>query len=546
MRKLIKLIIAFVLVFMANVAIAAETGDLDSLLNVLDQTIKNKSIYNDAKEARIDTLKKRLTTTDSDEHRYHIYRDLFNEYRIYNIDSALYVAQKRLEASEKLNMPRRINTSKMNIADIMSVAGMYKETLDILNSIPRSTLEDNQFSYYYHLYHSIYTLMGSYAFGENERSRYNQLALGYKDSLMMVNDPNSLGYLIIKSDKFLKEGNYKQAFEVVNSTLEKYGKNVETRPMLACTLAELYQHEGNTELEKKYLAIASIADIKSANKEYISLRKLASILFQEGDVERAHAYIKCAMEDATACRATFRMLETSEVLPLIVSAYDLKMEEEKERLYNNLVVITILSLLLIIAIVFIYIQLSKIRTNRESIKQMNGELRTINEDLVSLNKRLLESNHVKEEYIGYVFNMCSTYINKLDSYRKNINRKLKLKQVDEVLQITGSYSLESDELKEFFHNFDTVFINLYPNFITEFNSLLQNDEQIVPKDDEILTPELRIYALIRLGITDSTKIAKFLGYSPQTVYNYRLKIRNKSILPKEDFNEAVQKIGFKE
>ena len=192
---------------------------------------------------------------------------------------------------------------------------------------------------------------------------------------------------------------------------------------------------------------------------------------------------------------------------------------------------------------FIYKQIKKISECRKLIKLKNDELTDINEALRNLNKKLTEADHVKEVYIGYVFNLYSTYIDKLENYRINLYTKLKAKKIDEVLQITGSGSLVTNEVKEFFQNFDAVFLDLYPNFIDDFNKLLKDGEQIIPKAGDILTPELRVFALMRLGISDSSKIADFLHYSPQTVYNYKLKIKTKLAISKEEFLVKIQQIG---
>lgn len=167
----------------------------------------------------------------------------------------------------------------------------------------------------------------------------------------------------------------------------------------------------------------------------------------------------------------------------------------------------------------------------------------MNEQLRDTNNQLRESNYVKEEYIGYVFSICSNYISKLDEYRKNINRKLKANQLEDVKALTDTHSMAQNELKEFYHNFDAIFLHIYPDFVSDFNALLHPDEQIVLKDGELLNTELRIYALVRLGITDSVKIAEFLHYSPQTVYNNRLKTRNKAIIPREEFAAVVRSLG---
>ena len=180
---------------------------------------------------------------------------------------------------------------------------------------------------------------------------------------------------------------------------------------------------------------------------------------------------------------------------------------------------------------------------QRQLKEANDKLQTLNVKLKDVNTQLRESNYVKEEYIGYVFSICSSYISKLDEYRKNINRKLKANQVDEVKVMTGRSTMAQSELKEFYGNFDAIFLHVYPDFVKDFNELLKPEEQIQLKEGELLNTELRIYALVRLGINDSVKIAEFLHCSPQTVYNNRLKVRNKAIVPKEKFAETVRSLG---
>jgi transcriptional regulator len=175
--------------------------------------------------------------------------------------------------------------------------------------------------------------------------------------------------------------------------------------------------------------------------------------------------------------------------------------------------------------------------------EVNGELSEVNEKLKVINNQLLESNYVKEEYIGYVFSICSNYITKLEEYRKNISRKLKAGQIDDIKSLTSNITMVQSELKEFYHSFDAIFLHVYPDFVKDFNSLLRPEEKIMLKEGELLNTELRIYALVRLGINDSMKIAEFLHCSPQTVYNNRLKTRNKAIIPKEEFTEMVRSLG---
>ncbi|MBF0577606.1 DUF6377 domain-containing protein [Dysgonomonas sp. GY617] len=519
------------------------SNEIDSLLKVLDATIKERPKYEQKRELRIDSLNIELKKIANLDERFNLYQKLLREYRNYNMDSALWIANERLEIAQKLNKTEYISTANMNIAEILGIMGMYKESLDIIDQVDSQKLDDKQRAYYFHLYHSIYTLMFENSFSQKEKTHYENLLSQYKDSLLLVNDPQSLGYALVWNGKLVEKGKYDEALALMRECFQKYGEDQSLVGTVAYGLSDVYRRIGDHEQEKKYLIISAIGDQRKAVKGYIALRKLAILLYQEGDLDRAYTYIKCAMEDAIFCKARFRTLEISQTLPIIAAAYDKKVKQEKENLIKYLFLISILSVVLVISLFYIYKQLKKLSAARKSINKMYEDVKRMNGDLNDLNKKLSESNLVKEEYIGSVFNLCSTYIDKMEAYRIDINRKLKSGQIAEATKMTNSTSLVSDELKEFFRNFDAIFLNIYPNFVEEFNSLLLENEQIVPKAGDILTPELRVFALVRLGITDSSKIASFLHYSPQTVYNYRLKVHNKLVVSKDEFAVAIQQIG---
>jgi len=520
----------------------ANSKQSDSLLLVLDKTIKEKSRYAEKREQRIDSLRTVLNKEAELERRYRIYHRLYREYRNYNMNSALSTAKKKLMVANELQNQQLIYIAEMNISEILGIMGMYKESLDITDKINRQDLNQQEWSYYFHLYHSLYFLMSENSISEKEKKHYDKLISQYKDSLLQTIEVNTLGYNMVKNGKLVEQGRYDEALHLMNQCYKKYEHDESQLGTIAYGLAEIYEKKGDRERQKQYLAISATADLRKAVKGYIALRKLAVLLYQDGDINRAYSYIKCAMEDATFCGARFRILEISEILPIITTAYDTKIEQEKEKLLKYLILISILSFVLIISILFIWRQLKKLSAAKEAIRKMYEDMKQMNESLDELNKKMSESNHVKEEYIGSVFNLCSTYINKMETYRININRKLVNNQIDEARRAT-SHSLTAEEIKEFFCNFDAIFLNIYPNFIDEFNALLLDGEQIVSKVDDMLTPELRVYALIRLGITDSSKIASFLHYSPQTVYNYKLKIKNKLAVSKDEFSVAIRNIG---
>ncbi|NDV69390.1 DUF6377 domain-containing protein [Dysgonomonas sp. 25] len=548
MRKILIILllclVPTVTVFSSNIS----DNQLDSLLKVLDKTIEERAAYTAQKKAIIQDLENRAHQAVSDEVRFFIYAQVFDEYKSFQMDSALVIANKRMQLSEDLKHTADADMYKiygeLNQAEVMMVTGMYKEALEILNQQDRSKYKRNdEQSYLYHLYHSLYMLMAQYSFSEKERKEYLKLEYQYKDSILSTIDPDNIGYQQVLSSKLMMSGHCDEALELATLVYSTNQNDSRTVGMISYTISQIYAAKGDSLNQKKYLAISAINDLRCGVKEYMSLPELAALIYADGDISRSYNYMKCSLEDAIFCKARLRTLEISRMLPIINAAYDMKVKQEWNNLIILLIIIITLVVVLVISLLYIYKKLKELAATRRSLRETNKDLKQINEDLNDLNKKLSESDHVKEEYIGYVFTMCSSYIDKLDDFRKRVNRKIKANQTDELLKQTSSASFVGDELKEFYKSFDTIFLNIYPDFIEEFNSLLCDDEHVTPKDGELLSPELRIYALVKLGISDSVKIASFLHYSTQTVYNYRLKIRNKAKVDKSNFPEAVRQIG---
>jgi tetratricopeptide (TPR) repeat protein len=515
---------------------------IDSLLRQLDLKIENKQAFATKKEHTLDSLKSQLQFSNSPDKKLGLYSKLFLAYEHYNLDGALRAAKEKRAIALQVNNKKQINEAEMNIAQVMGKMGMYKESFEILEHIEKDLLQQEDLPYYYHIFHSTYLLLYESALSEEERFKYNRLIQSYKDTLLSLFDSSSSRYKLVLAGKYIDDGMPDKAYSLTLHAFNNADVGFE-RPQLYYSMALAYESIGEIENQKIFLAKASIRDIENAVKSYIALRKLAVILYQQGDLERAYRYIKCAMEDAHFAKARFRMLEISETLPIITANYDKKMQEDKRRLTIYLLVISMLTLILILAVGFIYKQLQKISAAEEFVKRKNNELIEINQQLKALNDKLSEADHVKEAYIGYVFKLYSSYINKLEDYRINLNKKLRGHQLEEALRITSSGNLINQELKEFFQNFDAIFLGIFPRFIDDFNEMLSEEEKIYAKADDILTPELRVFALMRLGITDSGKIAELLHYSPQTVYNYKLKIKNRLCVSKEEFNQRILQIG---
>lgn len=315
-------------------------------------------------------------------------------------------------------------------------------------------------------------------------------------------------------------------------------------------MAWAYQRLGNIDKQKENLLISSIADLQASVREYVSLRQLAVLLFQEGDIENAHEFLQIAMDDAQKCNARLRILEINDIFPIVNAAFVKKIQEQKMQQRVSIEIISLLVLFLLAAIWRIWKQLKKTSEAHRETKEANNQLKRLNAELVDFNKRLTEVIHaiaenskIKEEYIAQFMDQCSLYIEKIDAYRKSLNKLLSAGKIDDLKKVLKSTDLMDDELKAFYRNFDATFLKLFPTFVTDFNKLLISEGQIVLKKEGQLNTELRVFALIRLGITDSVKIAQFLRYSVTTIYNYRTKTRNKALGNRNELEKRVMEIG---
>ena len=529
---------------------AADSSRADSLLLKLDQAIKERPIYMEQKELKLAELKRQLHRQIPDEERFAILGTLLDEYRSFNTDSALHMAEEREQIAIRLGNREYIDNARMNKADVLGMTGMYKEVMDLMRNIHIDRLSVDIHPYYYHIYRTVYGLMADYAVTAYEKKLYTELTDKYRDSLLLVNKDNLLIHTLIQSDQYNVRNEYDKAIRLLTDYLELQKDYEHDVAICAYTLSESYRLKGDKEKEKEYLIVSAMADMKTAVREYISLRKLAVLLYQEGDIERAYSYVKICMEDAAACNARLRKLEILEIFPIINDAYQQKTEKQQEQMKWALVSISLLSLFLLLAIFYVYKQMKKVAAARREVIDTNKRLKELNDELHLSNAQLKEANHsiaensyLKEEYIGRYMDQCSVYLEKMDNYRRSLGKIAATGNVEELYKNIKSSKFIEGELKEFYTNFDNTFLQLFPTFVEDFNALLADDEQISLKAGERMNTELRIFALIRLGITDSVKIAQFLRYSVTTIYNYRTKVRNKAAGDRDLLEQEVMTIG---
>ena len=529
---------------------AADSSRADSLLLKLDQAIKERPIYMEQKELKLVELKRQLHRQIPDEERFAILGTLLDEYRSFNTDSALHMAEEREQIAIRLGNREYIDNARMNKADVLGMTGMYKEVMDLMRNIHIDRLPVDIHPYYYHIYRTVYGLMADYAVTAYEKKLYTELTDKYRDSLLLVNKDNLLIHTLIQSDQYNVRNEYDKAIRLLTDYLALQKDYEHDVAICAYTLSESYRLKGDKEKEKEYLIVSAMADMKTAVREYISLRKLAVLLYQEGDIERAYSYVKICMEDAAACNARLRKLEILEIFPIINDAYQQKTEKQQEQMKWALVSISLLSLFLLLAIFYVYKQMKKVAAARREVIDANKRLKELNDELHLSNAQLKEANHsiaensyLKEEYIGRYMDQCSVYLEKMDNYRRSLGKIAATGNVEELYKNIKSSKFIEGELKEFYTNFDNTFLQLFPTFVEDFNALLADDEQISLKAGERMNTELRIFALIRLGITDSVKIAQFLRYSVTTIYKYRSKVRNKAAGDRDLLEQEVMTIG---
>lgn len=548
------------LLLLLNTNLIAANYLKDELMQ-LDSLLLQKNKFVAEKEKKIAGLRKALNQALTVDEAYAINNQMYQEYRMYDSDSAFHYLQQNRELAQVAHNADWEVSTKIEQSFILSVIGFLQESLDLMKSINTSELSRPLLSDYYGQMMFLYSRFRDYSSGDPKVSNYyNQRRTEYLDSVYAVATPDEPRYLRCRAWKYMGTPEIE---DVKIALLEKLNKEVlDTRDYATDVymVAIICRNAGDEEGYLRFLTVAAKIDVRMMNGESAALQELAQYLYESGDINRAYSYLSYCSRNAQQYHNRIRSIQVANLQNSIHQTYqDLN---EEQMFYLRVLVLIVC--LLFVALIFILRQmkriaqtsaelktanlklndaLAKLSTAQGSLEEANIQLSDLNGQLKDVNSQLRESNYVKEQYIGYVFNICSSLISKLEDYRKGLNRKLKVGQIEEAKALTDSSSFSANELKEFYRTFDQTFLDIYPDFIKDFNALLQPEEQIEVKEGELLNTELRIYALVRLGITDSVKIAEFLHCSPQTVYNKRLQTRNKAIIPKEEFASTVNRLG---
>lgn len=531
MKGKLLLFCLFIGMIVQNVVASADTLSVAALMGALDEVVSAHERYVAVRESRIARLKRQLADTDTASTAFFRWNgEIYKEYKAYVCDSAIYYLNVNLAWAERRGQKDAVHETRLELAYLMASAGMYEEAADLLGQIDmdKGMLPARFLPDYYNCYHKLYGELSLYTLDDNFKRRYREQATCYDDSLMGVLPPTSPLYLERKEAREAEAGNMDEALSINDSRLADVEPDTPEYALVTYQRSLLYRRMRNREEEKRCLALSALADIRLSITDHASLWTLAELLYEEGDIERAYRYIRFSWNETNRYNARSRSLQTAGILSLIDLTYQAMRERQNDRLRLYIWLISALTLLLVAAMAFIYRQMKRLSTARNHLEQANEQLHI--------------SNHIKEEYIGRFMNLCSVYINRLDGYRRMVNKKISAGQTEELLKMVRSREVLDTGLKELYANFDTAFLHLFPDFVEKFNELLQPEERIVLRKGELLNTELRIFALIRLGIEDSSQIAEFLRYSVNTIYNYRAKVKNKACISREDFETRLMQI----
>lgn len=528
------------------------TADMDSLQKVLDHVLEKKTIYDAQRLHEIAKTKKVLAhNIASLNERFYNYQKLFNDYKSFIHDSA-YVYCKKLNAcAYLLKDPNKINYARVNMGFVLISAGMFKEGMDTLNKVDLKYLNNKQrFEYLFLQARSNFDL-ADFDRTSDYFNKYNAVGLRFCDSIIYQNNPQSYEYLSALGLKSLRTADFKGALTPYRQILKLRQTYQDSAINFSC-LSYVYTGLNQPQLAVPLLIKAAIIDNSHSTKESIALTNLATYFYKQGDAKTAFSYINNALADANFYGARHREVQISSIMPIIESEKIDGIEKQKRSL---LIYASIITSLIVLVIIFAFVtlkQLKKLRIADRIIINKNDDLNAANTLLVKVNKtldqtnrtllqtnaKLDEANMIKDEYIGNFFNIHSDYIEKIDRIKRSVEKNLKEKMYDEVLLMLNRLNMKF-ERENLSHSFDEVFLNLFPNFVEDFNSLFTLEHQVHLHKDQLLNTELRIFALIRLGIDENENIAKILNYSVNTIYTYKTKVKNRSFIPNDEFEEKV-------
>ena len=518
----------------------------DDVFNEVDFEIERSSTYQAEKEKRIESFRNDYLVAADNLRRLEIADNLINEYEAYNSDSALHYISLNLQnplVKEDLDLANELLIKR---ADILSHAGLFNIAEQTLDDIPRAELDSTLLQKYFAAYAGLYQYQSEYT-DDSEFARENErLREAYSDSVLLYADPSSIDYIINYAPAEAQKGNPDSAVEALNEHLKRFSPGEREYSILSSILANVYGERGDDARRTYYLAQSAASDLRGVVKENMAMRALATICFENGDLDRANKYLKQSFADANFYSARMRNAQSSRMLPVIDEAYQARQLELQRRQRLYMIIVSILALVLAVGIYLLFKQIRKVHSiNRQKqltldeLSRLSEQLSKVNEELALANSDLRGANTIKEEYAGLFMEYCSLAISNLQQYHQQLRLLAVQGNVAALMKRLDSSEFVAKTLREFYTKFDDAILNIYPSFVEKFNNLLLPQERVILKSGERLNTELRVFALIRIGINDSEKIAHFLRCSLSTIYTYRSKMKKRAVSPETFENDVL-------
>ena len=520
-------------------------GDNNQLYKQLDAALAQRAHYVELKEKSLNEIKQGAKYVTSNEDKLKLYEQLANEYKAYEYDSAMTYVNKGLILAQKNNNILFNKRFQLSQTRLLITRGFYAEAKEILQKIePQEDSHDYQFLYYYTLY-KLYNNWSTYCENNEFSKNYNQLKVNYLKKAIELSPKKDAFYYYLLGELYYYSNhpNNNRTIQYYKKALSMEKANSRLHAMTAFALSEIYQKANNLELMEHYLLVAAISDITSATKENVALQDIALFIYKHKtrSLNKAQEYINLSLEDAYAYNNRLRRIEISSKLQMITNAYTDDIRATNSMLYIALSVIFLLLLGVGLSSLFIRKKNKLLKQKKDEITATSAKMEVLNSQLHLINDELKDTNQKRERLIKVYIDLCYKNIERNSKLRTLAVRKIKANQSKELLSLLSSSTNTEKENKEFLTEFDKAFLSLYPTFITELNKQLTESAHIQLKENGEMPPILRVCALLRLGITESSKIAGILSYSPQTVYNYRSLLKNNAI-DKEHFEENVLRL----
>ncbi len=509
---------------------------LDSLIVIQDSNIAHN-------EQRLAQFKKQHRSS-SLEQEYDANKELYKAYVEFQNDSAQKYVRRNIVIAQQLGDIAKENESKLNLMHLLNKAYLLDEVSYMASSLDTTRLSQSQMLDYFKILSDTYLFKLEFHKGSVYEAQYQQQLTQLRNKIAKLAPDGSERQLLYRANYLNDIGKTAEAIALLEKMLTKYHRGERSYSVITSSLAFYYSLGGNREKQKELLAESAASDMEGCIMENSALRQLADLLFDDGDIDRAYRYINRSVADANYYGTRLRNVQASQLVPRIIGAYQAKQEKNYRSLRTLIIALSVLALLLVAGVIALALLYKRYRRLSESRKLINDRLNDTVSELATTNEQLFERNKIKEQYLGRFLTFSSFLIDKNELRRKAMNRLAKEGQLKELKSQLKSPLVDYENAKLFYENFDSAFINIYPNFIEEVNNLLTDEARIEPKDDEQLTREMRILALLRLGITDNREIADILRSSIATIYTYRsrLKARAKN---KDSFEDDVKQIQAK-